>query len=361
VKSAVRAAALIAVNTGALFVACDLVAGTLVNQDEIREANPHFHHGFKPNASEIFVWGDERFLVNTDSLGLRDVSRRAVVPKTSKYRMVFIGDSFTEGVGVSYQKSFVGLTAAALDPDRYEVLNAGVSSYSPKLYYLKIKYLLEEQHLEFDELSVYVDISDPEDEVVYQSFTPAERSSLAFDVHSFGKSYSFVYRHYYPQIDRTLLALSARLHRSPPTVSSAGVLGATTPVDSRTYNDHRASWTYDPDSFRAWGSEGLQLGADNMDRLYALCRAHGIRLNIAVYPWPQQVLRRELDSRQVTFWRDFSRQRNIPFLDNFPTFIDRRTPDEVVKAYFVDGDVHWNARGHQAIADAFLAWRNLTK
>jgi hypothetical protein len=356
-----RAAWLIGVNAAVLFLVCDLATGTIANHVEIRESDPHFHHGLKASSTETFVWGAQTFVVNTDSLGLRDASPRAVERKTSRYRMVFVGDSFTEGVGVSYENSFVGIVAASLDRGRYEVLNAGLSSYSPKLYYLKIKYLLEEEHLEFNELSVYIDISDPQDEVTYRSFEPAAKPSAAFVLHSFGKRHSFVYGHYYPQIDRTLLALNARLHRVPPaSVSSAGVLGAaTTPVDAQSFNDYRASWTHDSASFDAWGRQGLQLGADNMDRLYALCRAHQIRLNIAVYPWPQQVVRRELASRQVTFWREFSRERNIPFLDNFPAFIDGRMPDQVVREDFVDGDVHWNERGHRVIADAFLAWRGL--
>ena len=51
--------------------------------------------------------------------------------------------------------------------DLYEVLNAGVGSYSPIIYWRKIKYLIEDVGLRFDEVVVYIDISDAQDEASY--------------------------------------------------------------------------------------------------------------------------------------------------------------------------------------------------
>jgi hypothetical protein len=48
--------------------------------------------------------------VFTDSLGFKDASRRAV---PDRRRILFIGDSFTEGVGLPYEQTFVGLFARA--------------------------------------------------------------------------------------------------------------------------------------------------------------------------------------------------------------------------------------------------------
>jgi len=61
-----------------------------------------------------------------------------------------------------------------VDTARYEILNAAAVSYSPRIYYLKTKYLIEEKGLVFDELYVFIDISDIQNEIVYQNFYPGQ-------------------------------------------------------------------------------------------------------------------------------------------------------------------------------------------
>src|SRR5205814_553815 len=66
------------------------------------------------------------------------------------------------------EASFVGRVDAALSPRGVEVLNAGVISYCPIIYFRKDKHLLEDVGLRFDALVVYIDIGDIEDEVTYK-------------------------------------------------------------------------------------------------------------------------------------------------------------------------------------------------
>ena len=75
-----------------------------------------------------------------------------------------MGDSFTEGGLLDYTDTFVGRIDSDLGEKKIEVLNAGVSSYSPIIYWRKIKYLIEDMKLKFDEVVVFIDISDPYDE-----------------------------------------------------------------------------------------------------------------------------------------------------------------------------------------------------
>src|SRR5262249_32763549 len=79
-------------------------------------------------------------------------------------RFVFIGDSFTEGLGYPWEQTFVGLLSRSLG--EAEILNAAVSSYSPTAYYIKIKWLLDEGYV-FDHVVVLIDISDIQDEMWY--------------------------------------------------------------------------------------------------------------------------------------------------------------------------------------------------
>ena len=72
-------------------------------------------------------------------------------------------------MGLPYERTFVGRFASAF-PD-IDVLNAGVSSYAPSVYFMKIKSLLD-AGLQFDEVVVYVDISDVQDEAIYYRYGP---------------------------------------------------------------------------------------------------------------------------------------------------------------------------------------------
>jgi hypothetical protein len=101
----------------------------------------------------------------TNSLGFKDGSVRDVPLQTTGRRILLIGDSFTEGIGMPFEDSFAGLLdhAGKERPEKIKFLNADVASYSPSIYYKKIKYLLE-KGLRFDEVVLFSDTSDVTDE-----------------------------------------------------------------------------------------------------------------------------------------------------------------------------------------------------
>ena len=139
----------------------------LIAKTSFRIRDPVYDHTLKAKYEGFDVWGTRRARVLTNSLGFRDASTRDVPLVTDRKRIVFIGDSFTEGLGVDYQETFVGRFASAF-PD-FDVLNAGVNSYSPSVYYEKLKYFLD-FGLRFDEAIVYIDVSDIYDEAVNYSY-----------------------------------------------------------------------------------------------------------------------------------------------------------------------------------------------
>jgi len=92
--------------------------------------------------------------------------------------------------------------------------------------------------------------------------------------------------------------------------------------------------------------------------LYDLLKDHEIKLLIGVYPWPDQIVNNDLNSIQVRFWENWAKERNVRFANFFPCFIrgdaSRQANYATLDAYFINGDVHWNEKGHQLIADSFL-------
>jgi hypothetical protein len=110
------------------------------------------------------------------------------------------------------------------------------------------------------------------------------------------------------------------------------------------------------DAFEAYGREGLELAREDMDRLRGLLRPRGIRLTVAVYPWPDQIRHHDLHSKQVEFWGRWAAANGAGFIDYFPRFIVGASAREVLDRYFIPGDVHWNEEGHRLIAEGFLEY-----
>jgi len=310
-----------------------------------------FHHDLIKNVSvDDARYGHITYRIRTNSLGFKDRIVRDVPCVSGKYRLLFIGDSFTEGIAVEYPQTFVGLIDSALAPEGIEVLNAGVAGYSPIIYWRKIKYLIEDVGLRFDELAVFLDISDPQDEV--RKFCLDDNENVRYVDNSgstsgSGSELNGIGVWVRKNTIATFLAL--RIVRD---------LYDQVCVRKPAVVDHDESrWTTDSASFRAYGREGLARMEIYMDRLVDLLKEHDIKLMVAVYPWPSQIYYGDLNSIQVSYWEDWCRKHGVRFLNCFPYFFNRNNGGGRIKEigkYYIKGDYHFNANGHRLIADAFL-------
>ncbi len=317
-----------------------------------RVADPFFHHGLKPNDAFKDLWGERELQVFTNSLGLKDARQRFVPPRTQKRRIVFLGDSFVEGVGLEWEKTFVGLVAGRLDPKRFEVLDAGVSGYSPKLYWLKLRWLLERAQLRIDEVWVFLDMSDVHNEIEYETFVsalderpPSRAAHLADSAwHAFAGA-SFIAR-----------TAEAALHEAQARREHERL------ALLEKLEDEMYAFDSDPDVRRRWGGRGVELAERYMQKLVDLCRNRGIRVGIAVYPHHRQVLDEDRQEPWVRRWEAFARRNGTAFLDLFRTFFDpalaarfarpgMSTYFGLAEHHYFRYDAHWNEEGHRLVAD----------
>lgn len=334
------------------FVATDMVAGTVTYHrftmdiwqgDPIRQFDTEFHHGFLASAAKEDRWGPMRYTLATNSLGFRDREVRDIPLQSDGQRVVFIGDSFTEGIGYDYEQTFVGLADEALAARGVEVLNAAVSSYSPCLFDLKMRTWIEERGLQLDELHVFIDISDPQDELGYASFVPG--SDNPGDT-PFGPVHIPTPIWEYSRTFR--LIKYEMLHK---------------PSREEAYLDEyfdgffreRARWTHDDAIYDKWGRQGLELAAASMDRLVDLCEHHDIRITVAVYPWPEQVRQGQRSCHQTEFWSEYCRERGIEYLDLFPVLMGDLSAEQTLERYYIRGDIHFNEAGHRLVTERWLA------
>ncbi len=349
------------VNTGlflyclALFLALDFVYSTLTRGEEkqrpARIANKIYDHGLAANFDGYEVWGELRYPLATDSLGFKDASVRDVPLKSASRRVLLIGDSFAEGIGMSFEDSFAGqlYRAGQARPDKIEFLDAGVASYSPSIYYRKVKYLID-SGLQFDEVVVFSDTSDVTDEATsyfcidddpkYHSHCSSAEGSAQPEASPPKKPDFF--------IDRFVVTNRVRIYIKRSIQSLLG-------NRRRSINtDHtRIGWVIPgldvANDYKPLGVEGgIARSLQNMRALSDLLASHKIPLTIVVYPWAQQIAQGDRDSKQVSLWREFCQGRCKAFINLYPAFFAAADADRNwYELLFILGDDHFSVEGNR--------------
>jgi hypothetical protein len=337
----------------ALFLIIDFAYSSFTRgQEQARVAriyDPVYDHGFAADFDGYDVWGEARYRLITDSLGFKDASTREVPLKSTARRVLLIGDSFTEGIGQPFENTFAGLLAeeGAKRPDRVEFLNAGVASYSPAIYYAKVKYLME-KGLRFDEVVLLSDSSDVEDEAssyfcidedpIYRKYCntppgsvpePAIKRDFFIDHFAVTNRVRVIIKRW----------LQTRLGNKRHAIN----------------DDHnRIGWTTanpDPAKYRPLGVEGgIARSIENMTKLSDLLASRNIPLTIVVYPWAQQIAQNDRDSKQVRLWRDFCPGHCKAFIDLFPPLFAAADADkDWYEHLYIVGDDHFSAKGNRML------------
>lgn len=294
---------------------------------KLRKKSVAYHHDLRANFQGVDIWGKDTAAYYTNSLGFRDRANRKVsLKKENRRRVLFMGDSFTEGVGVPYDSTFVGRLAQVSSPT-IEFLNAGVVTYSPKLYYLKTREWIS-QGLELEELWVVLDNPDIQDEIVYEGWYPGFWN------------YS------------TVLSIYEKLK-----IRYKKVITPTIIWDEKNYYAERERWIYDNAIYEKWGQRGLQLAKQNLGQLKQLCDDNKIKLHLVIFPRPEQIKRAVLKDRYVESCETFSKELAIDLVNLYPSFIragDAVNNQQLIDECFIPGDAHWNSKGHRRVAEALL-------
>ena len=317
--------------------------------------NDEYDHGFAPNFSGSRPWGGLRYPFFTNSLGFVDSTVREVPMKSESRRVILIGDSFTEAIGLAFHDTFAGMLSRAGQErtDKIEFLNAGVASYSPAIYYKKIKHIIE-SGVEFDELVVFSDLSDVTDEAAdyfcidddprYRAHCvlPSPQTSEARP-----KAFSLQSHFYILDQTRQLILRQMRKRILYPAQDWLGT------EKRKAVRTHRSAWTiadFDVgDWYQPLGIEGgIARSLQNMQALADLLASRHIPLTIVVYPWPMQLDLNDRESRQVAIWRDFCARSCKEFINLFPAFFAEKDANENwYERLFIHGDIHYSAEGNR--------------
>jgi hypothetical protein len=322
-----------------------------------------FHHGLTPGREVLDVWGRRGYRLAINSLGFKDRSARHVPADGGLPRLVVIGDSFTEGVGFPFEETFAGHLSSALESKGVEVLNAGVISFAPSLYYRRLRDVIVEKGMRIDEVVVFLDISDIFEEAVsYKEdangrlIVPAKRDRTLRTARHWYRDHSLIARTFY--VARDARRLSKR--RNSVRKTTAAVLGrdpdSLTDTEMQLYHSITlpgSRLAHDPSAWKEYGDRGRAKAARQMSLLAAMLRERNIPLTVVVYPWPAHLLLDPEGNGHVDFWGRWAADNGAGFIDLFPVFTATEAAD-VLERYFIDFDVHWNADGHRLVAESFL-------
>jgi hypothetical protein len=321
----------------------------------VRAAQDAYHHGMAPLRKSQERWGDSDYVLTTNSLGFKDSETRDVSLETDRYRIVFIGDSFTEGIGYPYDLTFVGQIDKALTDQGIEVLNAGVVSYSPKLMFLKLDHLLRVVGLRCNELAMFIDCSDAIDEIDYSKirFEELKERGLVPENMEFaelhkGPQHWYEYSLLYRTVARTLF-------KADPWKRITYVNRST--GREFAHYGQRSDWAHDQGLFESWANEGLESAAFYVSKIRALGEEFGFKMSICIYPWPKEIRLGKDYSLNVQFWTYYCKKHDVPIIDLYPAFTTGLPPKEIVNAFFIPEDSHWNEAGHRHVAEQWLAQR----
>jgi len=330
-----------------------------------------YHHTWAKNFSietEYPLYHDEKIKLYSNSLGFKDESSRTVsiVPKEGiEKRIVFIGDSFTQGAMLNYKDTFVGVIDSELK-ESIEVLNAGVGANSPIIYWRKTKHLIEEVGLKFDELVVELDLSDVNDEITLYTLsendTVVSRETKVDNEYGVGfvarlkhliKNNSTLFYHF---INTLHDAINPNAQENYLWDKRRSEMGDWYLLLSSL--DGIGMWTINEKLYTEWGEKGILEMIKYMDKLLRLTQKNNIKLTVGVHPWPNQVWHEDLNSLHVKIWKDWCHSNNVKFINYFPDFISKglnnKEKKRVLEKYYLRGDVHFNKQGNALIAKRFL-------
>lgn len=309
-----------------------------------------FDHKLAKNYNGLVGWGNKRYKFCTDNNGFR-VSCDKKEKNLKNFDIGFIGDSFTEGTGVSFENSFVGLIEKKLSNKK--IANLAVSSYSPSIYLTKINKLLKDGY-NFKEIIIFIDLSDFTDDTlcykVIKNKKVLRRDTFPICFNNFNKKESKLNNFFEKNLKFSSILLNLINKKSYLNKQKI----------KNQLNNSRAEWTYNYDkkNFNNFEfKEVSSLSINHMKNLYLLLNEKSIDLSVAVYPWPGTLRYDKSENLQVSIWREFCENRCLKFYNFMPDFFSKINTNDFYTSYkeiFIEGDIHFNRQGNKIISDNFI-------
>ncbi len=338
---------IITVYTLSLFLFIDFILGEkflkkigfIYQEDIYRVKNYHYEYSLKENLKTDFAnWGNNYYTLCTDSRGFKF---DCLEKEKKHYQIAFIGDSFTEGIGLPYENTFVGQFKIKSNLD---VVNLGVVSYSPSIFLKKIKYLINNKIISFDHLIVAIDLTDLEDDWSRKENKTINKIKKNNSNVKFNLKY-FLTMHF---------PVTYLISKKVNWFIKLNILKSIN-VEHLDYSLNKASWTY-MDNYPKL-NEKIELNIDNMNEIYSFLKKKNIKFSILIYPHQASILFDKKTSLYKKIWKDFCKNKCYKFIDAFTVFfveLEDSSKKKIMSKYFIKGDPHFNISGNNVISTILI-------
>ncbi|WP_435149522.1 hypothetical protein [Candidatus Pelagibacter bacterium nBUS_32] len=306
-------------------------------------AHKFYDHDLKKNFKARLEWTPGKtYIFCTDHNSFRNFCQNNN-SNLKEFDIAFIGDSFTEGVGLEYKDTFVGKITNQLN--HLDIANLGVVSYSPSIYFSKLKYLLNKGY-KFKRVVIYFDISDVYDDNrkyhLINDRVTRKKSLVLSNIQKFLKS-SFPFLSYSTKIFKN--DFLAKIFREKKIINKCNFLD---------YCHEKSSWTFNDKYF---GKNEIQKSLNIMEMTYKLLQKNNIKMSVGIYPWPSQIMHDDINSKIVELIKDFCLDKCEFLFNNFPDFfheLDENDKFSLISKYYINDDVHFNSLGNHKIFMNFI-------
>ena len=345
---------------------------SLYNNRAHRIKSFYYHHDLRPMASFYDHWGYEKYKIHTNDLGFKDNSQKKVTFK--KRNILFIGDSFTEGVGLIYKDTYVGILESKLK-NKYkdiEILNAGVQSYSTSIYLSKIYYLLNTKKLPITDIVIMVSTGDIFDDTfkyldVDQNYIldhVDHKNKIIISLINFYKAntliYQFITRITPPKVIPEIIKSFFDKKKNESNYDNREkelMKISNEDISKMNFLDHQDyNYFFSDDEFKKWGKKGINKSIENLRKIAKITKEKKIKLNILYLFEPTLILKKPNDQTINYLLTSFKslENENLKFFVISDFYDEYENKYESYKNLFFINDIHLNKKGNKLVADEIL-------
>jgi|GEM_PF-762736 len=319
--------------------------------NSFHEPDPHLGWRGLPGFTGVFVREDFKARIAINEQGYRK-KRARTRPLPDAEKVVFLGDSFAWGWGVSQGELFSDVLQDLLGP-RYDVVNLGINTFGTVQEWIQTEE--EVVPMRPARVGVLVYGNDFEDNlngrgesrpycevkagrVVLRNLPVA--NPIGGGLRSVTRhSYALTHLRYYHNVFREYVDLAeAHLKQWLRERRQSG-------EERRSPGKGEGAEEEEPSV-----AEQVKVFEHALSRIAGLCRSNGIDLFVVYVPTGDNIASGRPEYEHVRIVRSVCRRQRIPLVDLMPGFIAGITGPEG-EPYYFPLDLHWTPEGHRLAAE----------
>ena len=280
----------------------------------------------------------------------------------------FFGDSQTFGVGSDWEDTFVGYIEENLE--NYNIFNFGVPSYSPTVYYYKLKKVLNNKKIKPKKIFVVLDLTDVSDEseewrVSKNNDKPYKETNFNFKKESWIKSFkrenlkgSRLIANYLRETSRSIR--KKIINQKDISTEYQPVEG--NPSGGYIYTNSSELTGCDNELKKTtfWSCGGVEIGLkkieNNLIKIAKLTQDVNSELYIVTFPWPDTLNYGQTVFNWEMYVKNLCRLSNCKKVINlFPDFINiKNNNNDWLNYLYLKNDIHLTTEGNKIVAEKIL-------